>query len=111
MSLHVRAGEGNYLQIALANGGLQFKKVLNNQHTYILNVAHDPAAHAFWRIREEAGITYWDTSPDGTQWKNQAKEANPLPVGAMSVGMSAGIEKIPLVAPGRARFDNLVVGL
>lgn len=32
----------------------------------------DPVEHRFWRIREQMGHIYWDTSPDGETWTNGA---------------------------------------
>ena len=37
-----------------------------------LPYAPPPYSYLFWRIRENGGAVYWDTSSDGTTWTNQA---------------------------------------
>lgn len=43
----------------------------------VFEIPYDPVAHRWWRIRESSGTCYWDTSPDGTNWTNQASAATP----------------------------------
>lgn len=42
-----------------------------------VEIAFDPVAHAFLRLREDGTNLYWDTSPDGTTWTNRRTLATP----------------------------------
>ncbi|MGW5426868.1 hypothetical protein ACWET9_06525 [Streptomyces sp. NPDC004059] len=42
-----------------------------------VEIAYDPVAHAFLRLREDGTNVYWDTSPDGTTWTNRRTLASP----------------------------------
>ncbi|CAM5603355.1 hypothetical protein [Streptomyces coeruleorubidus] len=48
----------------------------------VVEIAYDPVAMAFLRLREDAGTVYWDTSPDGTTWTNRRSLATPAWVAA-----------------------------
>lgn len=41
------------------------------------SVPYDPIAHAWLRIRETAGVLYWETSPDSRTWTIQHSAASP----------------------------------
>jgi hypothetical protein len=41
-------------------------------------LAYVPATHRFWRIREEAGQLYWETSPDRGTWTSFHDEPMPF---------------------------------
>ncbi|UQA63115.1 hypothetical protein [Polyangium aurulentum] len=107
MGLVLRVGD-DYLEIGISGGGVHFTKTIGNQQIYIAGAPYDPSQHAYLRIREAAGTTYWDTSPDGKQWSNGAQEANPLPFDAIRVGMTTGIGDAAS-SPGRGVFDNISI--
>lgn len=46
---------GLYLRVGYADGGALFP-------------AYDATAHAWLRLREAAGVMYWEASPDGSAW-------------------------------------------
>lgn len=66
---------------------------------------YNPVAHAWWRIRESAGITYFDTSPDGTTWTNFWSVANGFNVTQVWVSFSSGYWGTE--APSDAFIDNV----
>lgn len=39
--------------------------------------AYDPVAHAWLRLREDAGTLHWETSPDGRAWTVRRTAASP----------------------------------
>lgn len=39
--------------------------------------AYDPVAHAWLRLREDAGSLFWETSPDGLTWTVRRTAASP----------------------------------
>jgi len=40
-------------------------------------ITYDATAHAWLRVRETGGTTYWETSPDGSTWTQQRTLASP----------------------------------
>jgi hypothetical protein len=55
---------GLYLRVGYADGGAVFP-------------AYDPVAHAWLRLREDAGSLFWETSPDGQMWTVRRTAATP----------------------------------
>lgn len=55
---------GLYLRQGYADGGALFP-------------AYDPVAHAWLRLREDAGTLHWETSPDGTMWTVRRTATSP----------------------------------
>ncbi|HMY20187.1 MAG TPA: hypothetical protein PKA58_27860 [Polyangium sp.] len=67
---------------------------------------YDDVNHHWWRIRETGGMVYWEVSPDGKTWAEEAKTAKPFDVTAcdlfLYVDTGNGVSM-----PGEARFDNV----
>lgn len=42
-----------------------------------VDIAYDPVAHAWLRVRETGGNVYWETSPEGVFWTTQRTLASP----------------------------------
>ncbi|OUD04678.1 hypothetical protein [Streptomyces swartbergensis] len=42
-----------------------------------VELAYDPVAHLFLRLREDGTNLYWDTSPDGSAWTNRRTLTTP----------------------------------
>lgn len=55
---------GLYLRVGYADGGALFP-------------AYDPVAHAWLRLREDAGTLRWEASPDGVTWAVLRTAASP----------------------------------
>jgi hypothetical protein len=55
---------GLYVRDGYADGGALFP-------------AYDPVAHAWLRLREDAGSLYWETAPDGRTWTVRRTAASP----------------------------------
>ncbi|MEU0991928.1 hypothetical protein [Streptomyces sp. NPDC005953] len=49
------------------------------------NITYDPIMHMWLRIRDTAGTTYWETSPDGYAWTVRRSLASPAWVGTDQV--------------------------
>ncbi|MFI6103164.1 hypothetical protein [Streptomyces sp. NPDC051310] len=56
---------GVYLRVGYADPGAVFP-------------AYDPVAHAWLRLREDAGLLYWEASPDGVTWSVLRTAAAPV---------------------------------
>jgi hypothetical protein len=101
----VLAEEG-YLEFLQESGTLLFQKHMNGTTKVVGTVAYSPAAHRWWRFREQSNTTYWEYSADGVMWKVGAMESpNPIPVTAIDIALGAGTyQAIP--APGEVHYDN-----
>lgn len=49
-------------------GTLELRTHMGNAVAVLARLAFDPAQHRFWRLRQQGGITHWDTSPDDVQY-------------------------------------------
>lgn len=74
----------------LNNGSLDAVSVVAALGTVQYSTAYDPVAHRWLRIRESAGTTYWDTSPDGATWTNRASLANSIRLTCLLVELKTG---------------------
>ena len=109
MSLTVDAGGSN------AHGGVTM--IIGNSPVNAIasyndtgGVQHDMAQVAStnptWiRIRESAGTTYWDTSPDGTTWTNLYSMASPVATDFLYVSLWCG--HYGAETDTTAHFDNV----
>lgn len=57
------------------DGVLDLRSRANNKVTIQGTVTWDPVALRFVRLRQAGGVTYWDTSPDGAIYTQQAAAA------------------------------------
>lgn len=58
------------VHVELLNGVLKLNSFdqLSSEYTEYVAVPYDAAAHRWWRLREEGGVVYGETSPDGDAW-------------------------------------------
>lgn len=56
----------------------------------LASVTYDPTQHVWFRFREAAGITYWETSVDTGTWTVQGSVPAPLDPRNVNVQMQAG---------------------
>ncbi|MCX5598429.1 hypothetical protein OOK29_09790 [Streptomyces phaeochromogenes] len=67
---------------------------------------YSPTDHAWLRVREAGGTTYWDASPDGSTWTNLRSATSPTWAGDLDL-------ELQLIAhrsdgtPDYAEFDNV----
>jgi hypothetical protein len=50
-------------------------------------LTYSATTHAWLRLRESAGVLYWDTSPDGSTWTNRRSSASPAWVGDVNLSV------------------------
>lgn len=106
MLMKVYVDANNTLYFTLQNGTLHFQKnVAGAGITDVATVSFNSTAHKWWRLRENQGTIYWDTSPDGHNWNNQTSLVNPFATTALIVEISAGTFQSE-TTPGSATFDN-----
>jgi hypothetical protein len=69
---------------------------------------YDPVQWQWWRMREDGGQLFVDTSPDGVTFTNRGHAPVPFALDSVRLALGAGVYK-PFASPGRARFDCLNV--
>ncbi len=90
-SFGVYADSSNKVYMTALNGNLQAYKVVAGVQTQVgSNVTYSSSTHAWWRIRESGGTTFWDTSTNGTVWTNQWSLANPITLTAVTCYAQSG---------------------
>jgi hypothetical protein len=94
------------LEISVAGGNMEFAYWIDGMPNYIGEIPYVPGKHVWWRIREDSGTTFWETSEDGTTFTVQEQAANPLPVASVKVALYAGAEP-GMGAAGEVHFDDL----
>jgi hypothetical protein len=99
--------EESYVEVIQDAGAIVAKRIYNSEHTYLNSIPYDPVAHRYWRIREAAGSTYWELSPDAQSWTQLASEPTVVQLSGIIIGIGAGAYQVEPSPPGTARFDNL----
>lgn len=85
--LRIPSGDGNvYMKLATASldqvvelfehgGSIDLRTHAKNKVTILATVPMDLQATRFWRMRQQGGVTYWETSADGATYTTQAQAA------------------------------------
>jgi hypothetical protein len=99
VTLGVQGSGGTYIAWACTEGALQASYYNGSSTVTVANLTYSASAHAWWRISESAGVTYWDTSDNGTDWVTQASVADPITETSLQAIFSAAANGIA-VNPG-----------
>jgi hypothetical protein len=104
-ALYFETSTNNRIQIMWANGLMRFRETVagSNDDTTLTYNATD---HRWWRVREAAGVVYWETSPDGTTWTTRRSKTTVLPLSSGTIGLMAGYTGTE-PSPGAPKFDNV----
>lgn len=97
------------VSIIYTGGIIQFRESVQGR-TDVTNLTYSATSHAWWRIREAAGVTYWETSPDGSAWTVRKQKPTAAFASDIRVSLRAGQYSSPSVAPGEATFDSFNAG-
>lgn len=89
-------------------GTLFAQTIVAGSKTTLASVSYNSSTHAWWRIRESSGTTFWDISSDGISWTNFTSTANPFVVTALQVDISGSCFQVE-VTPGTFAFNNFNV--
>jgi hypothetical protein len=95
----------NQILVLQEGGQLQFKEILGGVAAAGTAVPYSGTQHRFWKLREAAGTTYWETSPDGQAWTVRWSRPSTPYAAALHVKFGAGTIARD-AAPGQAHFDN-----
>jgi hypothetical protein len=85
------------------NGRLHFSDIGPGSTTELASVAYDPAVHRWWRLREQQGMLFWETSPNGSAWTVHWSEPSPITIRPAFAGMGVASAS-GIASPGQARF-------
>jgi len=105
--LHVGTDNTHRFTIVAEGTTITFLWYDGSAHS-LASITYSATTHAWWRIRESGGTTFWDTSADGITWTNRASIANPFAVTAMKPNLAAGTFA-SITTPAPAIFDNFNV--
>jgi len=72
-----------------------------------VKVPYDPIAHAWLRLRESNGTTYWDTSPDGATWTTRKTAPTPSWVDGSPNSSVQFVANRDAGTPNYAEVDNV----
>ena len=97
------------IQMLRDASGLIMRLKINNTFSKSATVANDTVGQRFWRIREQAGTIYWDTSPDGVSWTNRHSAAATIDASALQIELAAGQYSTGPGQPVLVHFDRLAV--
>jgi hypothetical protein len=98
----------NWINMAVWDGVIGVTRKVAGTLSHPCTLPYVPERHRWLRLREEAGTTYWETSPDGDAWEVLYSQANPFILTALMPDFGAGIWD-PTPSPGTAIFDNFNV--
>lgn len=99
-------GSGSNSAIFILEGTVLYMREIVGGVNNTTNVVYNATTHAWWRIREAAGMIYWETAPDGVTWTTRRSKAIGSPYTDVGVALGAG-NYGSLPAPGTAVWDNL----
>jgi hypothetical protein len=106
--LEVREPGGNLVRILQRHGDLHFQKRVAGTYASLATIKFNALLHDFWRIREDRGDLFWETSGNGENFVVRAQAPAPFEVTTVEVQLGAGTaSSIP--NPGSVGFDELNV--
>lgn len=83
-----------------------FRDRFGNYTDYGMSRGYDPATMRYFRIREDAGTTYWEVSEDGGTFSVLTSRSNPITMDEVKVQLSGGTYR-PLGSSETLIFDNV----
>ena len=103
-------------QAAIRKRGNQIECVKNvsGVTTIVYTAAYNSSTHVYWRMREDAGIFYWDVSAAGTSWTNlfnTTVATNLFPVNNVYVEFFSGWISGSEASPGNFQIESVNPGL
>lgn len=83
--LDVYLDAANRLIWSVLNGTVAAISRVAAVNTTVFSATYDPAVHRWFRIRETAGTTYWETSADSLTWTVRHSRSTPITVTAVRI--------------------------
>ena len=91
-SLILRLDATNFASIRLGNTGFLLRVQTAGVNADTTIGTYDPHTHRWWRLRENAGTWYADTSPDGLNWTNYASRTYAWAATALTFSFQTGAD-------------------
>ncbi|HEY6807598.1 MAG TPA: spherulation-specific family 4 protein [Gemmatimonadales bacterium] len=99
---------GNELGWWYEHGSLFGYYTVNGTNTAVVTLTYAPATHVYWRLRQAAGVTYWETSADGVNYTIQGSStAIPFALDAVQVQFSVKAFGTGAATATPAKYANL----
>jgi hypothetical protein len=102
----LQATDTDYAEFFVGGGSLLLQRWQGGNAQTVHSEPYDPIAHAWWRIREQAGTLHFETSADGKLWKPFASTLAPFDPKGVTLAIGAGAYEVES-DPGTAVFDDL----
>jgi hypothetical protein len=102
---YVQKDTNNKLLFRVYQGNLSARSIDAGFEYEQATTTYNSTTHAWLKIRESGGITYFDTSSDGKTWANFVSFSNLSAVTSMKV-LLEGYDWSADTAPGSAKFVN-----
>jgi hypothetical protein len=80
----------NEVAFQMNNGNIGAQTTISGTQTVFNNTAFNAVTHAWQRIRESGGTTFWETSRDGRSWNSFYSTANPFAITACKAQIGSG---------------------
>ena len=93
----------NKVYITISNGSLTCGYKVNGVYSDLVTVTYSSTVHAWLRLRESTGVTYWETSADGQTWTLLLRRPSPFDLTSVEIQLGAGTYQ-PVASPGTAIF-------
>ena len=108
LSVSPAGGGGNFVQLLQSGGQLKAVKNVGGMYTTLKSAPYDSVSELYWRIRENAGTTFFETSGDGTTFTPyaQAADSSLFPMDLVLVQIGGGTNGGE-INPGSLHFAKL----
>lgn len=100
----------NQAAIRKISDRLECVKEVAGVATVVYTTTYNSAVHVYWRMRESAGIFYWDVSASGTSWTNLFSttiSTNLFPVNSVYIEFFAGWSSGFEASPGTLQIESV----
>jgi hypothetical protein len=100
------SGGTNRLYWYILQGFIAAYKVVASTVTQVFSASYSATTHAWLRIREASGTTYWEYSSDGINWTSAHSEADPITETNLRLIIQAGTYNAETLTTA-ALYDNI----
>jgi hypothetical protein len=97
-------------QVCVDLDGANVAAVYNDNDTVmtLASRTYNAITHRHWRVREQTGTTFFETSPDGTTWAMLHSFPSPFDMSRAHVSLLSGTYN-SITNPGSADYDDVVI--
>jgi hypothetical protein len=96
----------NRIEMGFETQTLKLRYWINDVVTEVAGLPFDPKKQIWWRLQENSGTTYFETSADGSSFETLGSIPTPFATGMTHIGLFGGATA-GTAAVGEMRFDNM----